>query len=260
MGLLDRLGWTGTSTLGVGTFLIGVRSGSDEAERAVRAAFGSRLVEGLEPQPNFSVRFEDEVDEAGVRRFNILYRSDCQVIRSRHRSRVISTLRAALARHAGEGAGLAMLRQVALVGPDGATLAPPDLLPRIEEIEDRLAEREVRVLGSGLVHLDPATGELVIPQPELPIEDEAWIEEAAAQPGTRFPVAGWTIIRREGEGLRRMDVLAALMPSLESEGDPSTRTSMRAVAKALSSASVGAIWSRDPEEILERLTGVAAGR
>ncbi|HEX6208406.1 MAG TPA: hypothetical protein VF058_08635 [Actinomycetota bacterium] len=263
---IDRLVWTATRTLEVGSLWIGVRVSSDDVERAVAAAFGPYLVEGLEPVPNFSVRFEDATDEQGVRYFQILYRGDCQVVRTMHRSRVIRALRSSVARFAGEGSGLFRLRQVVLVSSGRAMLIPPDLLPRVEEIEADLRERGIEVLDPAFAHLDPATGEVVVPERVIPLDEDTLraLDADGDRPplppgaeGARLPVAHWAVIRRDREeALTRMDVFAALMPSIEEEADVPIADAMRAVAGALSTASVGTIYHQKGEELLRTLGGL----
>ncbi|HEX6208554.1 MAG TPA: hypothetical protein VF058_09400 [Actinomycetota bacterium] len=251
-------------TLEVGSLWIGVRVSSDAAERAVAGAFEPFLVEGPDPEPNFSVRFEDASD--GIRPFQILYRGDCQVVRTTHRSRVIRALRSSIARFAGEGSSLFRLRQVVLASQAGAILIPPDLLPRVEAIEADLRERGIEVLDPAFALLDPATGEVVIPERAIPLGEDALgaLDADGDGPplpmdgeGARFPVAHWQVIRRDREEpLTRMDVFAALMPSIEEEADVPIADAMRAVAGALSTASVGAVYHQKGEELLGTLAGL----
>lgn len=233
------------------------------------SSFGSFLVDTPEPEPNFSVRFEDPSADEGVRPFQILYRSDCQVVRTIHRSRVIRALRASIARHAGEGSDLFRLRQVVLVSGGEAILLPPDLLPRVEEIEYALRDHGVQVLDPAFVHLDPTSGEVVVPEPTIGVDEEALrrIDADGDAPapgpelqGSRFPVAHWAILRRDRETpLSRMAVFAALMPSIEDESDVPIGSAMRAVTRALSGASIGEVWRQKDEELLGALLGISAG-
>lgn len=227
------------------------------------AAFGAYLVDGHNPEPNFSVRFEDpSQDDEGVRPFQILYKSDCQAIRTTHRSRVIGALRTSVARHAGEGRGLFRLRQVMLLTDGRAILLPPDLLPRIEGIEDRLRDQGIEVLDPGFVRLDPDTGEAVMPEPALRLNDEALrevgLDALPAREPARYPVGHWAILRRDVDArLRRLDVFGALMPSIEEEADLPMQRAMKAVGTALSGASVSSIWPQGSEALLRSLVEIA---
>lgn len=203
----------------MGPFHIGVRTTTRDADTRLREALAAYLVDDVQAPPAYSVRVQDGDDHGGTRAFHALYHGRCALVRTRSRERLLRATRTALGVHlvANRAGGLLPLRQLALVGPTGAVLAPPELLPRIERGEQELAELGIHLLDPPLVWLDPATGQLE----EVPLTGTATADNSAAvaagesspaAPVRPHPVRGWGLRRQGEEPPDAQEALVALLP------------------------------------------------
>lgn len=251
--------WTASDTVRIGDLYVGVRSYPTRLSTRVRAALAPDVVDGVEAPPNYSVRFEERVPgRPGSVSAYVLYRSQCSLLRTRKRERVLRALVACVSGHRGRRDGLLRIRQLAVVGRSGAVILPVELHWRLEALERRLGAHGLRLADPPFVDIDPRKGELVVAPPEMGVVtalggSRRSASHARARPEPRrYPIREWAILRREGDRPPTVhESLSAVMPMFD--GDERVPGALEGMMRALSGTKLTPIWYQRPGKMMERL-------
>lgn len=135
----------------------------------VRELFGPHVVDDREAPPNYSV------DHLGATAgpataMKVVYRDTTPVVRTRSTARLLE----GLVRHvAGEHTtrdDLLELRVLAVTAEGSAVFLPAPLRTRLARLGPHLRQEGLRALDEPVARIDPATGELVVTEPELAVD------------------------------------------------------------------------------------------
>lgn len=208
---------------------IGIRHNGDHALSALDRVFpGARIIDSRVPD-NFSVALAAPNGKA-ARNLNLLVQGRQQLVRSRSATRVMRGLLAYLSANLfGYDESLISVRMAAIVREGTAWFAPTDITNQRDQAQPRLTKIGFQIVDEPTVLLDPATNELVVPEPQIAYDRDALneldrdarlgSELPGIEPG-RYPVAGWVLHSREGDGGRvpRAEAVAALLPVIAQPG------------------------------------------
>jgi len=210
--------WAASDAFRTGDRAVGVRSHPNALSVRIREGLAAHSIEGVGAPGNYSLRFEDrEPGRKGPARAYELYRGQCLFLRTRTRTRALRALSRCLSAHAAGDAGLLRARQLAVVGPSGAVILPPELHWRLEALEPRLAANGLSLVDPPLVEIDRETGELVVAPPGIGAQAEWFRAGSSRDPRDgRYPIREWAVLGgEEGEAVSPQVALAAVMPLVE---------------------------------------------
>ena len=246
--------WAASDALRVGDHLVGVRSDPASLSVRIRAGLAEHAVEDVPAPPNYSLRFEKrQPGRKGPAQAYVLYRAQCVFLRTRTRVRALRALSRCLSAHALADDVLLRARQLAVVGPSGAVILPPELHWRLEALEPRLAGNGLWLADPPLVEIDRETGELVVAPPAIG-RDAAWFDGRSSSRlrDGRYPIREWAILGGEdGEVVSPTIALAAVMPMVER--DMNGRAVLDGMLRMLSGTRLTRIRQLPPARLMERL-------
>lgn len=246
----------------------------------LRRALSTHLVEGVSAPPNYSVQLAGHDAGPETSDFHFVYRGFDPVVRTRDLRRLVNALFAHMSTHVPDDGALLRLDTVAFVGAGEAVIAPPDLRRAIAALERRMNIKGFRIVDLPWSLLDPATGELVVPEPALTVDTTALraLEgitghatasgartaakrrrpEIPVAPG-RYPVVGWAFGRgRDLTGPLSTSVAvseaARLVRNLSAVGPERT---LEGLATVMAAAAPVALWSDQPEGLVAPLLALA---
>jgi hypothetical protein len=249
--------WAASDAFRTGDRAVGVRSHPDALSVRIRAGLAADSIEGVEAPANYSLRFQDrEPGRNGPARAYELYRARCLFLRTRTRTRALRALSRCLSAHADGDAGLLRARQLAVVGPSGAVILPPELHWRLEALEPRLAANGMWLADPPLVEIDRETGELVVAPPVIGAQAEWFRARSNRDPRDgRYPIREWAVLGgEEGEAVSPQVALAAVMPLVER--DMNAPAVLSAMLRTLSGIRLTRIRQLPPARLMERLLAV----
>jgi hypothetical protein len=211
----------------------------------------------VEAPANYSLRFQDrEPGRKGPARAYELYRAQCLFLRTRTRTRALRALSRCLSAHADGDVGLLRARQLAVVGPSGAVILPPELHWRLEALEPSLAANGLSLVDPPLVEIDRETRELVVAPPLIGAETD-WFRARSSREvlDGRYPIREWAIHARDDEEVVSPTVaLAAVMPMVER--DMNGPVVLDGMLRTLSGIRMTRIGQLPPARLMERLLPV----
>ena len=246
--------WTASDTFRIGDLYLGVRSHPAALSNRVRSTLVDHVVEGVDAPPNYSLRLETrEPGRKGPARAYALYRSQCLLLRTRKRERVLRALVRCLSGLVDPRDGLVRVRQGAVVGRSGAIILPHELHWRLEALEPRLGTDAMWLSDPPFIDIDAATGELVLAPPMIDV-DAAALGAGSDRPVPygRYPIREWAILGRdEDETVTAHAALAAVMPMVD--GDVNRSAAMGAILHTLSRTRVTRIRHDSGARLFERL-------
>jgi hypothetical protein len=246
--------WTASDTFKVGDLYVGARSYPAALSNRVHATLADRMVGGVDAPPNYSLRLETpEPGRKGPARAYALYRSQCLLLRTRKRERVLRALVRCLSGHVESLDGLVRVRQLAVVGSSGAVILPHELHWRLEALEPRLGTNAMWLADPPFIDIDAATGELVFAPPMIEF-DAAALGAASDRPVPygRYPIREWAILGRdESETVTAHAALAAVMPMVD--GDVDHSAAMEAILHIMSRTRVTWIRHDSGARLFDRL-------
>lgn len=246
--------WTASDTFKVGDVYVGVRSHPAALSNRVHATLADQMVGGVDAPPNYSLRLETpEPGRKGPARAYALYRSQCLLLRTRKRERVLRALVRCLSGHVGSLDGLVRVRQLAVVGSSGAVILPHELHWRLEALEPRLGAHGMWLADPPFIDIDAATGELIL-APSMIDVDAAALGAGSDRPGRygRYPIREWAILGRdEDETVTAHAALAAVMPMVD--GDVDHSAAMEAILHIMSRTRVTWIRHDSGARLFDRL-------
>jgi hypothetical protein len=246
--------WAASDAFRTGDRAVGVRSHPAELFARIRAGLAAWSIDGVAAPANYSLRFEPrEPGRKGPAQAYELYRAQCLFLRTRTQTRALRALSRCLSAHAGADDLVLRTRQLAVVGPSGAVILPPDLHWRLEALEPRLAANGLWLADPPLVEIDRETGELVV-APTVIGADAAWFDDRSpkrAHEG-RFPIREWAILGGDDDEVVTPTVaLAAVMPMVER--DMNGPAVLDGMLRTLSSTRLTRIRQLPPARLMERL-------
>ena len=246
--------WTASGTFKIGDLFVGVRSYPAALSNRVRSTLADHVVEDVDAPPNYSLRLETrEPGRKGPSRTYALYRSQCLLLRTRKRERVLRALAHCLSGHVDPRVGLVRVRQQAVVGISGAVLLPHELHWRLEALEPRLGANGMWLADPPFIDIDAGTGELILAPPMIGV-DVAALGARRDRPGPygRYPIREWAILGRDDdETLTTHAALAAVMPMVD--GDVDHPAPMKAILHTMSRTSVTRIQHESGARLFDRL-------
>lgn len=184
------------------------------------------VAEGVEAPANLSVQVGGHGGGKG-QAFHMLHRNAQRAMRTRDPHRLVRALVAELASYEQIQEGLVRLPGVALVRDDEAMIACMATRSSLDRTERRLNAKGLLLVDQPWIHLDPRTGELVVPEPAMEVDwpTLAAVDtvvagphraEPAAAPG-RYRLRNWTYVLSEERPaplpLARAVLWAALLAS-----------------------------------------------
>ena len=224
--------WASTVALDIGDYQVGVRADSIRTEQLLARGFSAYLVqEGTPAAANFSVVLGG-ADSGDTKALSLLLAADTTVLRTRSPRRVMRALQARLSGLLDRpGDGLVRTVTVAALAGDRAFLLPQAAVRWMEYLQPRLARLGVRLSDAPGALVDPATGELVIPEPSIEVAYDV-LEELGEVPSSRselppmepgrYQLAAWGFESgqsAENERSSRAGAIAALLPAVEGSPD-----------------------------------------
>ncbi len=218
----------------------------------------AHLVEGLDAPPNYSIRLETrETGRKAPAHGYVLYRSQCLLLRTRRRERVLRALMTSLSGHVEPLDGLLRVRQLAVIGRSGAVILPNELFWRLEALEPRLGEHGVRLVEPPFVDIDAGTGDLILAPPTMDVDSaktgRGWPGFASdLQAGTRHPILEWTFLGRDDGPLTPHAALGIVMPLLQ-EGAQSSTVALEVMLRILARPKLQHIGRERASRLLERI-------
>ena len=252
--------WAASSTLRVDGTYVGVRSHPAHVDAALRRSLPTYLVDGVEAPANYSIRREPGKGKGTD--IYALFRAQCRLLGTRSLGRALRGLLSSLSMHLEpEDERLPRIPCLAVIDGTSALLLPERFLPRLERIEARLNDLDLRLADPPYAALDPATGELILRPPALEVVEDADDSEypSAPSPG-RYTVRAVGILHEDTDILLEgRDGLAALLPLLDGEPAPDAQRAADAVARALQGADVVPVWLGSDEKLLSRLRNELRG-
>jgi hypothetical protein len=255
--------WAASTTLRIGDVYVGVRSDPAELSNHLRRALARHVVEGVHAPPNYSVRLENrDAGHPGPVRAYVLYRSQCLLLRTRTRNRLMRALVRSLESHLGVRHELVRLRQLAVVGPTEALILPHELFWRLEAMEPRLHAHGMWLVDPPFVDIDVSSRTLVLAQPTVDEDDRAIAAGPDPHPSRgrvgpvpgRYPIREWAILRSdEGGTPTAREALGTLLPLLDPEIHPSD--AIEAMAHVLSATRLSSIGHEPTAQMFEWIVG-----
>ena len=246
--------WTASDTFRIGDLYLGVRSHPAALSDRVRSTLVDHVVEGVDAPPNYSLRLETrEPGRKGPARAYALYRSQCLLLRTRKRERLLRALVRCLSGLVDPRDGLVRVRQLAVVGGSGAVILPHELHWRLEALEPRMGAHGMWLADPPFIDIDAATGELIFAPPMIDV-DAAALGAGSDMPGPygRYPIREWAILGRdEDETVTAHAALAAVMPMVDGEVNHSA--AMGAILHTLSRTRVTRIRHDSGARLFDRL-------
>ncbi len=159
--------WTENATYRIGDHHVGIRADSPAAAELIdRALSAYRGEPDPAVPPNYSVVLGDPVSGPS-KDLRLLLWQNTTVVRSRSTDRVLHSLGAHLSSLFSTPEGLLRTTNVAVVREGEAVLLPPSIMGDLEKLQPRLARGGWRPVDEPYAVIDPATDELVVPEPTV---------------------------------------------------------------------------------------------
>jgi hypothetical protein len=267
---LDDLDWVASSTFHVGEWALGVRSSSVETDAAVRAVLAAHLVD-IEAPPNFSALMADASGADGhVRAFNFLYRSSDPLVRTRAPGRVLRTLLHYLSDFAEPESSTIRLAATGFVVGDRAIVAPDGIRFEMANVETRLDRAGLQVIDAPVLHLEPESGCIVVPEPALTVDRTALADFERRYPPTgrerepvrpgRYPIAVWafTTEKEQAEAVSGAQAVAAAAQQVVNADGLGAQHVLDTMAAVVERTAVSGMCWQDPAELAGQLCALAA--
>ena len=178
-----------------------MRANAAETDALLRRSLGAEVLEGVEAPPNYSVVLAHPDGARGpLRGLHLLYRSSRLVLRTRDPERLVHGLAAWLSSHLDEHEHL-RIWSAAAVHEGRALLVPGHVMTWLKVIQPRLNRLGVQLVDEPFALVDPATAELVVPEPVITVDAAALSAYGPASRGGepprvvpgRYPLREWLV-------------------------------------------------------------------
>lgn len=246
-----------------------MRSSTEALDRSLRQVLAAYVVDDPDAPANYSVQLSPPVGRAAVSApLHRLFEAHCEVVRDRAPLRVVRALLAHLGALLPPDADLMQVRAVAVVGPNGAVLAPASWRRRAPGLERHLRRARLRILDAPFACLDVRTGNLVVPTAALAVDEAALASldglaasppqarEAALPPGSH-PLTGWAMTPSEEEqapsGAAALVAAVGLVANLDAVGWPRALEALARQLRSVALVPAPPLDDRDAAALLVRL-------
>jgi len=210
-------------------------------------------------------------DTSQSKGFHFLYRGITPVVRTRDAHRLLEGLFAHLSGHAHDQRDTHLrIDALALVHGDTAVLAPADMQTVMPLLERRLNANGLRLVDRPWVAIDPATGELVVPEPTLDIDRSALdgLDELVPPPRRadppvapgRYRIVGWGFGRGETDAgpLSTASAVVCAVDEVLNLKRVGAQRVLDGLTDTLRGAKKVALWADDPEGLVDHLAALAS--
>ena len=269
---LDDLDWVASSTFQVGEWALGVRSSSLDTDAALRRVLAAHLLD-VEAPPNFSVLMAGEPGPGGQgsqgRAFNFLYRSSDPLVRTRAPGRVVRALLRYLSDFAAADTSLLRIAATGFVADGRAIVAPDGIRFDMANVETRLNHAGIQVIDAPVLHLDPVTGDIVVPEPALTVDLDALAEYERRNPPARhelepvgagrYLIAAWAFStpKEQAGSLRAAQSVAAAARQVVDADQFGAQRVLDMMAGVIEHTPTAGLWWDDPAELATQLGALA---
>jgi len=268
--------WEGLRAYEFGEHHVGIKYDDAETADVLDRLFPGARVDDLRAPENYSVALGGTPTTKGAgasRSLKLLVRGGRQLVRSRSSARVLAGLLQHLSAELTQGAAAddSLLRVYATpaVADGRAVLLPAGLVDHVKQLQPRFAKAGVTLVDTPEVFVDPATAELVVPEPTIPY-DAALLEEVDAGPDGgvklgselpwvrpgRYPLQSWLVVRSP-------DAIGPVSPGIALTsalglvfGIESTERTVEVVgllSSMLERVAVRATWYENPDELAHQV-------
>jgi hypothetical protein len=268
---LDDLDWVAASTYAIGPWALGVRSSSTEMDDAIRSVLRAHLID-VEAPANFSALMAgDSRPDGQVQAFNFLYRSSDSLVRTRAPGRLMRALLNYLADFAEPVSSMLRLSATGFVADGRAIITPDTIRFEMAGIESRINASGIQVIDAPVLHLDPESNCIVVPEPALTVDADALAaferrhppsgREPGAVPAGRYPIAAWAFTTGAGatEPLSPAQAVAAAAGHVVSADAFGAQEVLEAMARVVAHTPVFPVAWADPAELAHALDRLASG-
>jgi len=266
---LDDLDWAASTAFRVGEWALGVRSSSIDTDAVLRRVLAAHVVD-IEAPANFSALMAGDSDPDGqVRAFNLLYRASDPLVRTRAPGRVLRTLLQHLSDFETTDATTLRVAATGFVVNGRVVVAPDGIAAEMANIETRLNAAGVQVIDAPLLYLDPASGEVVIPEPALTVDHDALADYERAHPAPRrepepvptgrYPIAVWafTVGPDQDTALRPAQAVAGAAQQVVNADGFGAQRVLDVMAGVIATTPVAGMWWNDPADLANQLLWLA---
>ncbi len=210
-GASNSTQWEGIRAYAFGEYHVGLKYDDADTAAVLDRLFPGARVDDPRAAENYAVALGGTPTTKGAgssRSLKLLVRGSQQLVRSRSSARVLAGLLQHLSADLVPGAAADDSRLRVYATPavaDGrAVLLPAGLVDHVKQLQPRFAKAGVTLVDTPEVLVDPATAELVVPEPAIPY-DAAVLDEVDlgvklgselpwVRPG-RYPLQSWLVVR-----------------------------------------------------------------
>jgi len=271
-GASNSTNWEGIHAYAFGEYHVGLKYDDAETAAVLDRLFPGARVDDPRAPENFAVALGGTPTTKGAgtsRSLKLLVRGGQQLVRSRSSARVLAGLLQHLSAdllgaHARDDSLLQVYATAAVAG-GRAVLLPAGLVDHVKQLQPRFARIGATLVDTRDVWVDPATAELVVPEPAVPY-DAAVFDEVDAdvslgselpwvRPG-RYPLQGWLVVRgpdATGPVSPGVALTAALGLVFGVENMDRTVEVVGLLTGLLEHVPVTATWYESPDELAQQL-------
>lgn len=275
-GASNSTHWEGIRAYEFGEHHIGVKYDDAETAAVLDRLFPGAQVDDLRAPENYAVALGGTPTTKGTgssRSLRLLVRGAQQLVRSRSSARVLAGLLQHLSAELAPGAAAddSLLRVYATpaVADGRALLLPAGLVDHVKQLQPRFAKVGVTLVDTPEVFVDPATAELVVPEPTIPY-DAAVLDEVDAGPDGgvklgselpwirpgRYPLQSWLVVRSPdalGPVSPGIALTSALGLVFGIEDMDRTVEVVGLLTGMLEHVTVRATWYENPDELVQQV-------
>jgi hypothetical protein len=268
---LDDMQWEATSTFLVGEWALGVRSSTAELDADLRRILAPHVIDFDAPD-NFSALVSRGDGDEQVRGFHFLYRASDSLVRTRAPRRVVQTLLHYLSDFAAPAVARPRLAAVGFVADGRAVIAPERVRAELPNVESRLNDAGIAVVDAPVLHLDPDSACLVVPEPALSIDADALADFERRHPPARrelepvapgrYPIAAWAFTTDE-RAAGRLGVAPAVAAGAQQVVNADVfgpRSVLDGIAAVCARVPAFGIWWGNPAALGRRLVELTESR
>lgn len=264
--------WQGVRAYAFGDHHVGIKYDDDRTAEVLDHLFAGARGDDARAPENFAVALGGTPTTKGAgasRSLKLLVRGSQQLVRSRSRARVLAGLlqylSADLAAPEPRDDSLLSVFATPAVSDGRAVLLPAGLLSHLKQLQPRFAKIGVTMVDTPRVLVDPATAELVVPEPTIPFDAtvlddvDADVKLGAELPWVRagrYPLHAWLVIRGpEDGGPLSPGVALTSMFGLVFEIETTERTLevVRLLTDMMERVTVSATWYESAGELAEQV-------
>lgn len=244
----------------MGDWHLGVRSNTLEADHRVRRLLATRLIEGVDAPPNYSIWRAGDAHPARGRGVHQLFRSHQKVARSQSFGRILHALCRQLDSHGPQPSDRLRLNVTTVLTEDGgAVLLPAPLFYEVDHLQPQLRRRNLRTLDVAHADLELTTGRVIVDPLDGALDRELNVQAGGdreepdwARPGL-YPVRAWMFRTGHDDRLTRATGVAAAVRLVMNRPSVAGEAMLETLAAAMRSAECIRLPGLNPVDVLESL-------